>query len=222
MSQPDEIRVLVVEDSLVTRRFLVDLINHEPDMSVIGEASDGEKALELLESLDPDVISMDISMPAMDGLEATRRIMAAHPTPIVVVSATLQKHDIVFSRVGSVDRNALVSAQEDGWLFSGRLLRIRPKIKGVFSPYLSYHFHDEPFKQRVRSVAVGQTMPSLNTQIMKNVVVALPPLPEQRAIAAVLSDMDAEIAALEARRVKTRALKQGMMRALLTGRIRLI
>jgi type I restriction enzyme S subunit len=74
----------------------------------------------------------------------------------------------------------------------------------------------------VRSVAVGQTMPSLNTQIMKNVVVALPPLPEQRTIAAVLSDMDAEIAALEARRDKTRALKQGMMQELLTGRTRLV
>jgi len=86
---------------------------------------------------------------------------------------------------------------------------------------LSHQFHSEPFKQRVREVAVGQTMPSLNTQILRRLPVALPSLAEQRAIAQVLSDMDAELAALETRRDKTRQLKQGMMQGLLTGRIRL-
>lgn len=94
MSDSDKIGVLVVEDSLVTRRFLTDLIEGEPDMHVVGEASDGKEALYQLKDLKPDVISMDISMPAMDGLEATRHIMSEHPTPIVVVSATLQKQDV--------------------------------------------------------------------------------------------------------------------------------
>ncbi|MBN1287808.1 MAG: chemotaxis-specific protein-glutamate methyltransferase CheB [Anaerolineae bacterium] len=94
MNDSNKIGVLIVEDSLVTRRFLADLIDGEPDMHVIGEAGDGAEALHLLNGLKPDVISMDISMPAMDGLEATRRIMAEHPTPIVVVSATLQKKDV--------------------------------------------------------------------------------------------------------------------------------
>jgi len=71
-------------------------------------------------------------------------------------------------------------------------------------------------------VAVGQTMLSLNTRILSGIDIVLPPLPEQTAIAAVLSDIDAELAALEARRDKTRALKQGMMQELLTGRIRLL
>ena len=65
-------------------------------------------------------------------------------------------------------------------------------------------------------------MASLNTKILKDLVVPMPPLPEQTAIATVLSDMDAELAALEARRDKTRVLKQGMMQELLTGRIRLV
>jgi type I restriction enzyme S subunit len=136
-------------------------------------------------------------------------------------SYSLEENDIVFSRVGSVDRNALVSAQEDGWLFSGRLLRIRSETESVFSPYLSYHFHHEPFKQRVRSVAVGQTMSSLNTQIMKGIAVVLPPLPEQRAIAKVLSDVDALIASLDRLIAKKRAIKQGAMQRLLTGQTRL-
>ncbi|MBI4001521.1 MAG: restriction endonuclease subunit S [Nitrospira defluvii] len=134
----------------------------------------------------------------------------------------LQEHDIVFSRVGSVDRNALIRSEELGWLFSGRLLRVRLDRRTVFAPYLSYYFHAEPFKQRVRTVTVGQTMASLNTQILKGITIHLPHLAEQTAIAAILSDMDAEIAALETKLAKARQLKQGMMQELLTGRIRLV
>jgi len=139
-----------------------------------------------------------------------------------LTSYSLDQGDIVFSRVGSVDRNARVSSAEHGWLFSGRLLRVRRYFDNVDTTYLSYQFHSEPFKQRVRTVAVGQIMASLNTQILKGVLVALPPVPEQIAIAAVLSDMDAELAALEARREKTHVLKQGMMQELLTGKTRLV
>jgi type I restriction enzyme, S subunit len=137
-------------------------------------------------------------------------------------SYSLAAGDIVFSRVGSVDRNALIRPAEEGWLFSGRLLRVRPDKQIVYAPFLSYQFHSEPFKALVRSVAVGQTMASLNTRILSGVCVTLPPLPEQSAIATVLSDMDAELSALEARRDKTRALKQAMMQELLTGNIRLL
>lgn len=135
---------------------------------------------------------------------------------------SLQPGDVVFSRVGSIDRNALVTESESGWLFSGRLLRVRVRRDRADPAFLSHQFHGEPFKQRVREVAVGQTMPSLNTQILRRLPVALPALAEQQAIAQVLSDMDAELTALEARRDKTRQLKQGMMQALLTGRIRLV
>lgn len=135
---------------------------------------------------------------------------------------SLATGDIVFSRVGSVDRNALIRPTERGWLFSGRLLRVRPDKQKAYAPFLSFQFHSEPFKALVRGVAVGQTMASLNTKIMNGVRVTMPPLAEQCAIAAVLSDIDAEIAALEKRRDKTRSLKQGMMQELLTGRTRLV
>lgn len=65
-------------------------------------------------------------------------------------------------------------------------------------------------------------MASLNTKILRNLKVTLPPIAEQVAIAAALSDMDTELTALEAQRAKTAQLKQGMMQALLTGRIRLV
>lgn len=135
---------------------------------------------------------------------------------------SLAEGDIVFSRVGSVDRNALIRRAEAGWLFSGRLLRVRPDNQKAYAPFLSFQFHSEPFKALIRNVAVGQTMASLNTKILSGIRVSLPSIPEQTAIATVLSDMDAELSTLEGRRDKTRALKQGMMQELLTGRTRLV
>ena len=133
----------------------------------------------------------------------------------------LIENDIVFSRVGSIDRNALIREYEAGWLFSGRLLRVRSSPSKVFAPYLSYHFHSLPFKKRVLRVAVGQTMPSLNTKILNDINVSLPPLPEQKAIARALADADAWIEALERLIAKKRAAKQAAMQDLLSGRVRL-
>jgi len=127
--------------------------------------------------------------------------------------------DIVFSRVGSVDRNSLIEENENGWLFSGRLLRIRVTNDNVSTRYLSYHFHQETTKQRVRSVAVGQTMASLNTQILKCIEVAFPPTKaEQTAIATALNDADALITELEKLIAKKRNIKQGAMQELLKSK----
>ena len=138
-----------------------------------------------------------------------------------LASYRLKQGDIVFSRVGSVDRNSLISEKEDGWLFSGRLLRVRVTDKNTCPAYLSYNFNSEPFKRRVRDVAVGQTMASLNTQILNSVSVVLPPFQEQYAIAEALSDMDEMLDSLEALIAKNQEVKLGAMQQLLTGERRL-
>jgi type I restriction enzyme S subunit len=105
----------------------------------------------------------------------------------------LQEDDIVFSRVGSVDRRAYVKKDEDGWLFSGRCLRVRPSKK-VDGKFLSYFFGMEDFKSKIRAVAVGATMPSLNTSIMKDIEVTMPKdLDTQKEIAQILTSLDDKI-----------------------------
>jgi two-component system chemotaxis response regulator CheB len=82
------IRVLVVEDSPVIRDFLTHLLNLVPDLEVVGVAHDGEEALNMISKCQPDVITMDIHMPGLDGFETTRQIMETRATPIVIVSGS--------------------------------------------------------------------------------------------------------------------------------------
>ncbi len=83
------IRTLVAEDSITTRDLLVAILRSDPNVEVVGEAKDGVEAVEMTKQLRPHVVTMDIQMPRVDGFEATRRIMVEAPTPIVVVSASV-------------------------------------------------------------------------------------------------------------------------------------
>lgn len=86
------IRVLLAEDSATVRAHLTTLIEGVGGMRVIGEARDGEEAIVLAAQLKPDVVSMDINMPNMNGLDATRHIMMEQPVPVVVVSNLLERN----------------------------------------------------------------------------------------------------------------------------------
>ena len=88
MATPSKkIRVLVVDDSTFMRKVLENIYNGDDQMQVVGSAKDGREAVSMAESLKPDVISMDINMPHVDGLQATAEIMTTNPKPIVIVSS---------------------------------------------------------------------------------------------------------------------------------------
>lgn len=124
----------------------------------------------------------------------------------------LQEGDIVFSRVGSVDRRAIVSKEEDGWMFSGRCLRVRINNANFSARYISYFFGQESFKEHIRMIAVGATMPSINTEILSNVTLLLPPLPQQQAIAGILSSLDDKIDLLHRQNKTLEALAETLFR----------
>lgn len=94
------INVLVAEDSTVVQKLIVSILDREPGIRVAGIAENGAVAVEMACSLKPDIITMDIRMPKLDGFEATKQIMSCCPTPIVIVSASLPSDmDDTFSAV---------------------------------------------------------------------------------------------------------------------------
>jgi len=119
-----KIKVLLAEDHVIVREGVRELIQHEPDMEVIGEASDGEEAIELADKLRPDVVIMDIAMPKLNGIEATKRIKALHPTTAVLILTAYDNDQYIF---------ALVEAGAAGYLLKN--VRGRELIDAVRAVY---------------------------------------------------------------------------------------
>lgn len=91
------IKVLIAEDSKVVQEFLVHILTSDPSIQVVGIANNGEEAIEAAKKKRPDVITMDIHMPKVDGFEATQAIMEAAPTPIVIVTGSLRAKELASS-----------------------------------------------------------------------------------------------------------------------------
>ncbi len=130
-------------------------------------------------------------------------------------SYQLKAGDIVFSRVGSVDRCSIVGINEEGWLFSGRLLRLRIRNLEENSPqFLNQLLTYEPSKTKIRNRAVGQTMPSLNTEILNSISFHLPPFTEQQRIADCLTPLNEVIAAQTQKLTALKDHKKGLLQQL--------
>lgn len=100
-----KLKVLIVDDTLFMRRALSDILSMDPDIEVVGAAKNGLESLEMIRRLKPDVITMDIDMPVMDGLTAIRHIMIETPVPIVALSSLITDGAVTFEalRLGVVD-----------------------------------------------------------------------------------------------------------------------
>src|SRR5258708_19031757 len=109
----EKIRVLIVEDSAVIREYLEHIIGQDPRLEIVGSVGSAEDALRVLDRASPDVISMDIRLPGMNGFEATQRIMAERPTPIVVVSASVESEDLRIT-MNALQAGALTVLEKPG------------------------------------------------------------------------------------------------------------
>lgn len=96
---PPVIRVLIADDHAIVRKGLCALLATEPGIEVVGEAQDGTEALAQVQALRPDVVLMDLAMPGMDGLEATRRITASHPGARVLVLTSYSGDEQIFPAI---------------------------------------------------------------------------------------------------------------------------
>jgi two-component system, chemotaxis family, protein-glutamate methylesterase/glutaminase len=114
-----KIRVLVAEDSLTVRKRLVEVLAADAGLEVVGEAEDGRQAIELCQRLRPDVLTVDMMMPALSGLAVTEYVMAYCPTPILIVSASVNRGEVFKTyealTAGAVDVLDKPTGAEDDW-----------------------------------------------------------------------------------------------------------
>src|SRR6185436_15840857 len=106
LQMTQKIRVLIVDDSKLIRDVLTAILNEQPDIEVVGAAADAFQARDLIKELKPDVITLDVEMPKMNGLEFLDRLMRANPLPVVMISSATERGSEVTFRaleLGAVD-----------------------------------------------------------------------------------------------------------------------
>jgi two-component system chemotaxis response regulator CheB len=102
----NKIRVLIIDDSLLIREVLTEILNSSPDIEVIGTAEDPLIAREMIKQLNPDVLTLDIEMPRMDGITFLRNLMRLRPMPVVMISALTESNaevTLTALELGAVD-----------------------------------------------------------------------------------------------------------------------
>ena len=166
LAQP-EVRVLIVDDSVVVREILKRMLESDPAIKVVGMAADGGEAVELTAQLRPDLVTMDLVMPGMDGMEATERIMAYHPTPVLFFSSYFDRAGM-YSRPDALAAGALdimdkpTLVPDKGWeAVAGTLVE---KVKVLAQVPVVPHIHGAHVlaRQRAQARAGAPPRPSVD------------------------------------------------------------
>lgn len=165
-----KIRILLAEDHVIVREGTRELVQHEPDMEVVGEAGDGEEAIQLATKLRPDVVIMDIAMPKLNGIEATKQIKELYPATAVLVLTAYDDDQYIF---------ALLEAGAAGYLLKN--VRGRELIDAI------------------RAVYAGESVlhPAITRKVIESFLPA--GKPAERRIAEPLSEREMEVIKLAAR-----------------------
>ena len=189
----EKIRVLIVDDSGLIREILKSILESDPAIQVVGMAENGERAIELVQKLKPDVVTMDINMPVMDGFRATEHIMAYCPTPILILSSIIDKEGTYTTfnalAAGAVDAMEKPNGLESKvWNKLGDVLvqkvkliskvkvvthvkgRVRELFKHAESVSPSSHLPlPSPDKYEIIGIGASTGGPSVVMQILKNI-----------------------------------------------------
>lgn len=179
-------RVLVVDDSAFMRKIISDIINSDPELTVVGTAFDGVNALEKISSLKPDVVTLDVSMPRMDGLAALERIMNEHPIPVVMLSSLTQEGaDATFKalNLGAIDYVAKPTAQglhnldrvKDELIAKLKIASRSNPVRHKETPFTPIR-RTGTFKERVIVVAASTGGPSALEEILTRLPEDVPPI----------------------------------------------
>jgi DNA-binding NarL/FixJ family response regulator len=154
MTPPEPIRLLVVDDHPLVREGVASLMARIEDIDIIGEASTGEEAVRLVDDLQPDVVLMDMHMPGMGGIEATRTVSRRHPDIGIIVLSMLDDNDSVFAAVRAGARGYILKDAERGSL----LRAIRSVAHGeallgdVIAARVLAHLGTSPIDTRTRAL----------------------------------------------------------------------
>jgi two-component system chemotaxis response regulator CheB len=138
-----KIRILVVEDSLTVRERLVEVLETDPQIEIVGRAENGKQAIELCEKLRPDVMTLDMMLPLMTGVAVTEYVMAHFPTPILIVSASINRGELFRTydalAAGAVDVLDKAGAGDANGAWEARFLstvKLVSRIKVITHPRL--------------------------------------------------------------------------------------
>ena len=147
MSQTARIRALVVDDSPANRRSIADILSNASDVEVVGHAADGEEALRLVTQLKPDVVTLDLEMPKMDGFTFLRILMGRNPIPVIVISSYSQKENVFKAlELGALDFVAKPDRARDPDLETLRAAVLSKVMlaRGVRSPFTARKVAPDP------------------------------------------------------------------------------
>ncbi len=181
-----QIKVLVVDDSILVQKVICDIFKKDQSISVIGIAKNGEEALQKIAELHPDVVTMDIEMPKMDGLTAVQKIMDANPLPILMVSALTQRETkITFKALefGAVD---FIPKPSGSFLLDGEsieeelLSKVKTAaaadVKRIKRPTIERVLPHRKFKDKVILIAASTGGPPAVNHVLKNLPNDMPPI----------------------------------------------
>ena len=148
MTPPKQITVLLAEDHAIVRQGLCSLLKADGGFNLVGEAPNGREAVELARTLRPDVILMDIAMPVLNGLEATRQILTANPAAKVIILSA-HSDDIYVERMVEVGVAGFLEKQTSAEILAKAIHEVA-KGRPYFSPAIAKRLHDNPAKPRDR------------------------------------------------------------------------